>query len=446
MTDRVQSWIGWCGALALLVSCSSSGGGGTGGAGLGGSGGLAAGGSGGSAAGGKSGGSGGSAGATGGSGGGQTVGTSGGSVTQAGVTLDIPPNAVTVPTTITVAPTTAPGGYVLASQAYEFGPAGTVFAQPVAVTIQLTSPMPGAHVFWSNATGGFDDVGGTVNGSSITAMVSHFSTGFCALPPSSSGSGGATATGGASGGGGDAGGAGSGTGGQVAGTGGGSSSGAGGSSAGGGGTGAGGAGTGVGGAATGTAGNTGAAGVSGSGVAGSSGTGVAGGSGTGAAGSTGAGGTAGPTDAGLGPDAEASLCKTVPLNLPGATLHYPEAGAAPDASTYTGGTVVSGKMSLISVSHYGGGTYTGVRQEQLTIDTTAQTMVFGEYLPNTPGAQYKVMTYSIVAPNTLQVTVVCNSVASPSGTFDMYYTDTGGQITLTTAGSNDVLLYSLPGA
>jgi hypothetical protein len=150
----------------------------------------------------------------------------------------------------------------------------------------------------------------------------------------------------------------------------------------------------------------------------------------------------GVTDAGLGPDAAASLCKAVPLNLPAATVHYPEAGgAAPDGSTYTGGTLVSGKLYLTSVTHYGGGTYAGVRQEQLTIDTTAQTLVFGEYIPNTQGAQYKVMTYAVVAPNTLQVTVACNSVSSPTGTFDMYYTVSGSQITLATAGSSDVLVY-----
>jgi hypothetical protein len=413
-------WIGWCGVLALVASCSSSSGaGGTGGtsATSGGSGGVAAGGN--SGSGGGAGGSAGGAGATGGSGGGQAVGISGGSVTQAGVTLDVPANAVSTTTTITVATTTAPSGYTLASLAYEFGPAGTVFAQPVAVTIPLTSVMSGVHVFWSNSSGGFDDVGGTVNGSSITANVSHFSIGFCAVPKSGSGSGGATATGGA------AGGSATGSGGQA-----GAGTGSGGSIS-----------SGSGGSGTDTGGNTGAAGTSGTGAAGSSGTGTGGSAGTGAAGSSGAGGTSGPTDAGLGPDAESSLCKAAPLNLAGGTISLSEAGAAPDASTYTGGTLVSGKSYLKSVTHYGGGPYKGAQQQQMTIDTTAQTIVIGQYLPNTPGSQYLVMTYAIVAANTLQVTVACNSQTTPTGTFDTYYTVSGSQITMTTAGSNDVLVY-----
>ncbi|HLK91229.1 MAG TPA: hypothetical protein VKZ18_15125 [Polyangia bacterium] len=444
---RFARTIGWLAVAGALASCSSGGGA----AGAGGTGGAGQPTGGATGNGGGAGGEGGTAGGAGGGGagtsGGQSVGTSGGSIVQAGVMLDVPADAVPAPTVITVAPTTAPSGYTLASQAYQFGPSGTVFTQPVAVTLPLSSAAAGVHVFWSNANGGFDDIGGTVNGSSITAMVTHFSVGFCAVPAGNGGSGGSSGTGGAagasgaggsggaatSGSGGSAGGAaGSGSGGSGSGAGGSTSSGSGGSASGGTGgslsSGSGGLGSGSGGAAgsSGAAGNAGSAGTAGS---------------SGAAGNSGAAG-AGPTDAGLGPDAAASLCKAAPLNLPGATVHYPEAGgAAPDASTYTGGTLVSGKMYLTSVTHYGGGTYVGVVREQLTIDTTAQTLVFGEYLPNTPGAQYKVMTYTVVSPNTLQVTVACNSASSPSGTFDMYYTVSGSQVTLTTAGSSDVLVY-----
>jgi hypothetical protein len=174
-------------------------------------------------------------------------------------------------------------------------------------------------------------------------------------------------------------------------------------------------------------------------------TGTAGTSGTGAAGTTGSGGASGATDAGLGPDAAASLCKAAPLNLPGATVSYPEGGVAPDPSAYTGGTLPSGRHYLRAVTHFGGGTYSGVRQEQLTIDPVAQTMVYGEYLPNMSGGQYKVMTYAVVDAHTLQVTVQCNSTTSPTGTFDMYYTvgtlNGASSLTLTTAGSSDVLVY-----
>jgi hypothetical protein len=333
---------------------------------------------------------------SGGTGGGQAVGTSGGTVAQAGVTLTIPSSALSTSTVITVATTTAPSGYTLASAAYQFGPSGTTFAQPVAVTIPLTSATPGVHLFWSNASGGFDDVGGTVTGSSLTANVTHFSVGFCAVPKVS-GAGGSSATGGASGSGGGAG------------------------TTGGGGQATGGATGGVSGGTGGSAGTTGGAGKTGAG---------------GSAGATGAGG--GVTDAGLSGDAAASLCKTSPLNLPFASISNVDAGIAPDSSAYTGGTIASGRYFLTSVTHYGSGSYAGSRQAQYTLDATAKTIVIGEFVPTVGGSQYVGMTYTEIDANTLRATVVCNSGTTPSGTFDMYYTVNGSQITLNTVGSNDV--------
>jgi hypothetical protein len=386
------------------------------------------------------------------------VGISGGTVSQAGVTLDVPADAVASPVAITVAPTTAPTGYTLASQAYQFGPSGTQFTQPVTVTIPLTASAPaGAHLFWSNASGGFDDVGGTITGSTLTAQVTHFSIGFCAVPKVSSGSGGATAAGGASGASGSSGAAGAGAGGNSSSSGAGgssSSSGAGGTSgaAGSAGSGAGGTSGAAGSSGSGSGGTSGAAGSSGSGAGGTSGTagssgsgaggtsGTAGSSGTGAAGSSGAAGASGPTDAGLSGDAAASLCKQFGLNLPFAAVSYPEGGSVPDGSAYTGGTLVSGKVYLRSVTHYGGGTYAGSKQAQYTIDATAHTIAFGEFTQSAPGSQFTAMTYTVVAPNTLQVTVVCNTGTTPTGTFDMYYSVNGMQTTLTTVGSNDVLV------
>ena len=90
-------------------------------------------------------------------------------------------------------------------------------------------------------------------------------------------------------------------------------------------------------------------------------------------------------------------------------------------------------------AHYGGGTYAGTKQAQYTIDAIAQTIVIGEFVPNTPGpGQFTAMTYAIVAPHTLRVTVVCNTGTTPTGTFDMYYAVNGSQTTLTTVGSSDV--------
>ncbi|HSY37930.1 MAG TPA: hypothetical protein VLA79_00340 [Polyangia bacterium] len=390
----------------MLASCSSSGGSATGGSGGGGggttgTGGQATTGTGGSASGGASGSG------SGGSGGGQAVGTSGGTVAQAGVTLAIPTSALSASTVITVATTPPPSGYTLASEAYQFGPSGTTFAQPVAVTIPLTSATPGVHLFWSNASGGFDDVGGTVSGSSLTANVTHFSIGFCAIPQLS-GAGGSSATGGASGSGGQAGGGGQ-----------------------------------AGAAATGGVSGTGGGGpgTGGSSVGGTKGTGGTGTGTGGSAGTTGAGGGAGAsgaTDAGLSGDAAASLCKTFPLNLPFASVSNVDAGIAPDSSAYAGGTIASGRYYLTSVTHYGAGSYTGSKQVQYTFDATAKTIVTGEFVPIVGGSQYVGMTYTELNANTLRVTVVCNSGTTPSGTFDMYYTVNGSQITLTAVGSSDV--------
>jgi hypothetical protein len=119
---------------------------------------------------------------------------------------------------------------------------------------------------------------------------------------------------------------------------------------------------------------------------------------------------------------------------------YPDAATLPAASSYAGGTLVSGRYYLTGVTHYGGGTYTGSRQAQYTIDAAAQTIQIGEFVPNGGGSQYVGMTYSVVDAHTLQVTVVCNTGTSPSGTFDMYYTVNGSQITINSAGSNDVLV------
>jgi hypothetical protein len=153
-------------ACAILVSACSSSSSKTGTGGTGGSGG---------AAGATAGTSGGTAGIT-------AIGTSGGTVSMGGVTLTIPAGALAFDTAISVTTTTAPSGYTLASVAYEFSPDGTVFGRPITVAIPLTSAATGAHLFWSNATNGYDDLGGTVDGTTLTGQVAHFSVGFAAIP------------------------------------------------------------------------------------------------------------------------------------------------------------------------------------------------------------------------------------------------------------------------
>ena len=357
------------------------------------------------------------------------VGTSGATVTIGGVTLDVPANAVGADTPIAVASTTTPSGYAPVSAVYQFGPAGTTFAQPVAVTIPLTTATPDAHLFWSNAAGGFDDLGGTVTGMTLTGYVTHFSIGFCARPSRDGGStdapmGGTTGTGGqgtgrdrsvrrgiggASGAGGAAGGGGGGgTAGAVAST--------GGASGGGGGT----AGAGV---------STGGASGGGGGAAGSGAT-------AGTTGSAGATGSDGGTDAGT------SLCAQIPLNLPFAQVGASDAAAAPDGSTYTGGTIPTGQYYLRVVTVYGGASYTGATQVEYKIDATAHTIQIAERDPALNSAPaYTGMTYTYLDAHTLQATVVCNSSSSTPAS-QYYYSWVVGnpsKLTMTAVGSANVL-------
>jgi hypothetical protein len=129
------------------------------------------------------------------------------------------------------------------------------------------------------------------------------------------------------------------------------------------------------------------------------------------------------------------------LNLPGASVTYPEAGAAPDASTYTGGTILSGRYFLTAVAHYGGGTYSGPVQAQYIIDATAQTIAIGERMGAT---YYEGMSYAPVDAHTLAASVLCNTSPNSSmsgATYD--YTVSGSTLTLTVNGSADVLTLTL---
>jgi hypothetical protein len=109
----------------------------------------------------------------------QVVGASGGSVATTGLTLTIPQGALADSTTITVQNEGAvPQGYVGLSSLFQFGPDGTVFAQPVTVSFPISGGTNPA-VFWSNAQGGFDEVPTTATSTAATAQVTHFSQGFC---------------------------------------------------------------------------------------------------------------------------------------------------------------------------------------------------------------------------------------------------------------------------
>jgi hypothetical protein len=93
--------------------------------------------------------------------------------------IEIPAGAVTSETMITVSTSTAaaPSGITVDGQILKFEPDGLVFTKPVTVTFAIKSATH-PTVYWSNSTGGFDAIGGTVTGSSIAAEIMHFSSGF----------------------------------------------------------------------------------------------------------------------------------------------------------------------------------------------------------------------------------------------------------------------------
>jgi hypothetical protein len=111
------------------------------------------------------------------------IGTSGGTVSQNGVSLEVPPGALTTPTKIVVNETSesAPSGIVSHSPIFKFEPEGLAFAVPATVRIAFTGTAERTHVFWSKAEGssGFDDIGGESSGDHrVAAKVTHFSRGF----------------------------------------------------------------------------------------------------------------------------------------------------------------------------------------------------------------------------------------------------------------------------
>ena len=78
---------------------------------------------------------------------------------------------------MTTTDATAPTGLTADSPILKFEPDGLVFTTPVTVTFTFknaTNPV----VYWSNASGGYDIINGTVTGDSIAAQVTHFSLGL----------------------------------------------------------------------------------------------------------------------------------------------------------------------------------------------------------------------------------------------------------------------------
>lgn len=106
----------------------------------------------------------------------KTIGAAGGTVTlTGGAAVQIPAGALAADTTVTVAQlATPPAGAVGA--AYDLGPSGTTFSQPVTVSL----PVPAGTVnptVWTKAAGAahFTSLPTTVSGGVASAPASHFS-------------------------------------------------------------------------------------------------------------------------------------------------------------------------------------------------------------------------------------------------------------------------------
>jgi hypothetical protein len=111
----------------------------------------------------------------------QTIGPEGGVIVAGGATVTFPKGALAESKAITIRATdVVPEGFVLASRVFQCEPSGTSFAQPVTMKMPFTDDGAGAlTMFWSTgADPTFKDIGGTVDGPTMTATVNHFSSGF----------------------------------------------------------------------------------------------------------------------------------------------------------------------------------------------------------------------------------------------------------------------------
>jgi hypothetical protein len=107
---------------------------------------------------------------------------SGGKVSTTGATLDIPAGALGKDTKVTVDTVDAanlPDSDMVASTAYDFGPDGTTFEKPVALTIEFTGKAPegmSAMIAWLDGDKWTALEDSAVEGGSVTASTTHFTT------------------------------------------------------------------------------------------------------------------------------------------------------------------------------------------------------------------------------------------------------------------------------
>jgi hypothetical protein len=110
----------------------------------------------------------------------QSIDGTGGSIALEGVTLQFPGGAVPSTMTISITSTTdsAPSDYTNRSPVYQFGPDGQTFGQPVTVTMAYVDDGQPVSLYWSNLSGGYDEIPATISNGSLTGTIIHFSKGF----------------------------------------------------------------------------------------------------------------------------------------------------------------------------------------------------------------------------------------------------------------------------
>jgi hypothetical protein len=112
-----------------------------------------------------------------------TIGGSGGSVVLPGaVTVEVPAGVLTSSTDLTVQQSGAVAPASAVTPVFAFGPDGATFASPVTVHFTVPAGTTAAAVFWSKpgSSTEYESVPTTIEGTTATAQVSHFSSGYVA--------------------------------------------------------------------------------------------------------------------------------------------------------------------------------------------------------------------------------------------------------------------------
>lgn len=110
------------------------------------------------------------------------VGTMGATINLESMRLEIPEGALGTSTMLTVTSSTEapPAGLRTLAPIYRFGPEGTTFREPIAVSFALPTVGTRPRIYWT-APGGstFEATGTWLRDGRLYARVSHFSAGTC---------------------------------------------------------------------------------------------------------------------------------------------------------------------------------------------------------------------------------------------------------------------------